>query len=69
MEDRVSRTPSAIFNPRSSILDSMHQFRIPITPSLQSYFSFNTFSSGPFSLNGSGQPMYSLKSGRTLTKS
>ena len=35
----------------------------------QAYFSRSTFASGPFSLNGSGQSRYSLKSGRALIKS
>ena len=34
-----------------------------------SSFHFIARSSGPFSLNGSGQPMYSLKSGRALMRS
>ena len=46
----------------------------PITPSFQIilhsfHLSRSTFSKGPFSRNGSGQPRYSLKSGRALIKS
>ncbi len=46
-----------------------HHSNSPLLHHSNSYLSRSTFSSGPFSRNGSGQPMYCLKSGRALTRS